>query len=221
MARRLKDRTGDQIGLWLVIERDTSRTDTTYWWCMCTGCGSMHSRQASNLDTSRKRVEQGRLAGCLDCIRKEISYVDMGRMNATHGMSDKPEYQVWQGMKKRCFNSNDLDSWPHYGGRGITVCERWRDSFQAFYEDMGPRPGPEYSIDRIDVDGNYEPGNCRWATWSEQNLNKRPRMRCFKGHAFDEANTRYDHRKDGRITKACRACDRARGSERKAKEAQA
>lgn len=75
-------------------------------------------------------------------------------------------------MKARCFNPN-VKSYEDYGGRGIIVCPEWRDSFERFYKDMGSRPGPEYSLDREDNDGNYESGNCRWATKSEQNANKR------------------------------------------------
>lgn len=85
---------------------------------------------------------------------------------------DYPEYAVWRCMKDRCRNPNN-PSWKHYGGRGITVCQRWKDSFPAFYADMGPRTTPKHSIDRINNDGNYEPINCRWATWSEQKLNSR------------------------------------------------
>jgi len=84
-----------------------------------------------------------------------------------HGMTDTPEYSSWAGAKARCANPK-INCWSRYGGRGISMCREWMDSFLAFYLWMGPRPSPEHSIDRIDNDGNYEPGNVRWATLSEQ-----------------------------------------------------
>jgi hypothetical protein len=83
-----------------------------------------------------------------------------------------PEYRCWSGIKARCFRPS-CKEYVLYGARGITMCERWRSSFSAFIEDMGLRPSPQHSIDRIDVNGNYEPGNCRLATSLEQGRNKR------------------------------------------------
>ncbi len=89
-----------------------------------------------------------------------------------HSLSDTPEYEVWTGMKKRCYNKN-TGQYADYGGRGIIVCDKWRESFLAFLADVGARPSPKHSIDRINNDGNYEPENVHWATDSEQASNKR------------------------------------------------
>lgn len=92
----------------------------------------------------------------------------------THGLTYTAEHRAWKSMKDRCLNPNDK-RYADYGGRGIGVCERWRASFEAFYKDVGPKPDPTLTLDRINNDGNYEPGNVRWATWREQRLNQRPR----------------------------------------------
>ena len=88
------------------------------------------------------------------------------------GKGNTPEYRAWQQLKQRCLNSKHAD-FPSYGGRGILVCARWLDSYTNFLADMGRKPSPAHSLDRIDNNGNYEPDNVRWATWTEQRLNQR------------------------------------------------
>jgi hypothetical protein len=91
--------------------------------------------------------------------------------NLRHGMSGTPEYKAWDNAKGRCYREKDR-KYPLYGGRGITMCDEWRSSFKAFFDDIGPRPSPLHSLDRKDGDGPYSPDNCHWATEEEQNNNR-------------------------------------------------
>jgi hypothetical protein len=95
-----------------------------------------------------------------------------GIIGEFHGLSNLPEYKAWLSAKTRCYNTK-YHGYHLYGARGITMCDRWRQSFTAFFSDMGPRPSNAHSLDRIDNMGNYEPNNCRWSTATEQANNVR------------------------------------------------
>jgi hypothetical protein len=131
------------------------------WLCSC-GCGSETVVLGQNL-----RRGHTRSCGC------GIGGVQKHGHARGHVRLPTREYRSWQSMKDRCLNPN-APKFRHWGGRGITVCDRWL-SFEAFLSDMGPRP-LNTSLDRVDNDGNYEPGNCRWASAAQQNANRRRRV---------------------------------------------
>lgn len=109
--------------------------------------------------------------------------------NYKHGMSTDPLYHCWIAIKARCLNPHHPE-YRRYGGRGITICDRWINDFSAFLRDMGPKPSPKHSIDRVDVNGNYNPANCRWATTHEQNANRRDNNEVC-GVYFDESRNKW------------------------------
>jgi len=110
------------------------------------------------------------------CVRRR----SVGLIARTHGKARTAEHVIWLAMIDRCRNPRNKN-YPRYGGRGITVCDRWMESFAAFLSDMGKRPSRKHSIDRIDNDHGYEPGNCRWATVAEQHRNKSNTVRLTAG----------------------------------------
>lgn len=142
--------------------------------------GREKGRWACECDCGQRRVVRGTSlrsgvttsCGCLRDERLRVSRARQSQHLPFQGAASTPEYKSWMAMILRCENPRD-PSYPRYGGRGIKVCASWSRSFAAFWSDMGPRPSLDMSLDRIDNEGNYEPGNCRWASKQEQQRNKR------------------------------------------------
>jgi hypothetical protein len=156
----LIDLVGLRFGRLVVSERAPRVVGAqAQWRCRC-DCGAESVVRSQGLRTGRTRS-----CGCL--VRERIR-----TLRRTHGRSRTPEYVIWSGMKGRCTNPTNT-AFPRYGGRGITVDPRWVASFDAFLADMGPRPSQAHSIERLDNDGPYAPGNCVWADRVTQNRHRR------------------------------------------------
>lgn len=160
---KIKCLKGQRFGRLVVLEQDgRDKNRNIKWKCRC-DCGNIKTVLSGHLVS-------GRTKSC-GCYMNEARIIN----NTTHGMSKTPLYNAWRGMLSRCLLKTSM-SYKNYGGRGITVCDEWKDDFQSFYDYVSQLPhfGEKgYSLDRINNNGNYEPGNVKWSTRKEQANNRR------------------------------------------------
>ncbi|MBP5460721.1 MAG: hypothetical protein J6Y20_01155 [Lachnospiraceae bacterium] len=167
------DLTGRRFGRLSVIGVDDRGTRKTYFWCEC-DCGTVKSIRGDGLLS-------GRIVSC-GCKKREQDRINL-EANHKHKMSHTRPYEIWQGIKGRCYNKNDA-RYSRYGGRGITVCEEWRKDFSAFYEwALANGYRDDLTIDRIDNNKGYSPDNCRWADQETQSRNRASNVKIRIGNA--------------------------------------
>lgn len=157
--RRFQDLTGKRFARLTVVHYLGKRGAAAYWLCQC-DCGKTKEIAGTSL-------KQGASQSC-GCLHKEIN----SEVHRTHGMNHSPEHKSWIAMRVRC-GYDKSPSYERYGAAGIVVCDRWLNSFENFYADMGPKPSETHTIERVDNSRGYEPGNCIWATPSEQAKNRK------------------------------------------------
>lgn len=176
------DLTGQRFGRLTVVRRAGSdKHKHRLYECVC-DCGA-------ELHVISLSLKRGTTKSC-GCLRNDVTRERATTHGHSAGYKFTTEFMCYRGMKKRCTNENNK-SYKDYGGRGIKVCDRWLESFENFYADMGSKPSPKHSIDRIDVDGNYEPLNCRWATAEEQVRNKRIYQSVTAGVSWNKRDKRW------------------------------
>lgn len=177
---------GTKFGRWYTVascrvQRKSGMYEYAHW-CVCE-CGTLDV-------VKNQELRSGRSSSC-GCYQKERA----SESSITHGLSKTPEYKVWQGMIGRCHNPTHVDYYS-YGEKGVEVCDKWKDSFEAFIEDMGRRPSDNHTIERVDVYGGYCPENCIWLESEKQAANKRKERRKKGTHPM------YEYRKAARERKA-------------------
>ena len=161
--RNKKDLTGQKFKYLTVIEEtEKDKNGRTMWLCKCK-CGNYHK-------ACTKYLLNGQTTSC-GCRRKQI-LADTTKKNTTHGLSNSEIYHRWSGMKSRCYNPND-NEYQNYGGRGIAICEEWKDFINFYNWAINNGYSENLTIDRINVNGNYEPDNCRWTDYKIQGNNTR------------------------------------------------
>lgn len=161
------DISGQRVDRWLILGKAPNRGTIRYWLCRC-DCGTERAVRQGSLRTGKSR-------SC-GCHKSDVT----SARNRRHGADRTPEHRAWVGAKQRCYRVNSQD-YKDYGARGIRMADEWRDNFAQFLADMGPKPTPAHSLDRINTHGHYEPGNCRWATATEQAMNTRRNRRVTVG----------------------------------------